>query len=263
MPLKIKNSNKKKQPYREANVKPLIPKADTLPLCYTTSQRWLPFRPMTIKESVGTNILALHCFRTHWVYSCESLVETYVCNHHESAHSFWTQLYLQYSHHLIYHLVSNVWKALYTISASIFVYVPYWLPYSTDKFISCVVPGPSQRFFHFGEETVIAWTQEKTTTLGGTELHHSSWQCKELHRCCHGPLALLAIGDSGTFTVYTRYESMQLWYLRQSERTAAMDPVQCKRWTYSCYRAVNMEYQEKWTRWWCTMPSKHLAIGDK
>ena len=40
----------------------------------------------------------------------------------------------------------------------IFVDVPYWLPYSTNKFISCVVPGPSQWFFHFGKEIVIAWT---------------------------------------------------------------------------------------------------------
>ena len=59
---------------------------------------------------------------------------------------------------LIYHLLSNVWKALYTISASIFVDVPYWQHYSTDKLISCVVPGPSQWFFHFGEEIVITWT---------------------------------------------------------------------------------------------------------
>ena len=47
--------------------------------------------------------------------------------------------------------------------------------YSTDKFISCVVPclavvPPLRR----GEEIVIAWTQEKTTTLGGIEPHHSS-----------------------------------------------------------------------------------------
>ena len=56
---------------------------------------------------------------------------------------------------LIYHLLPNVWKALYTISLSIFVDVLYWLPYSTDKFISCVVPGPLQWFFHFGKEIVI------------------------------------------------------------------------------------------------------------
>ena len=59
---------------------------------------------------------------------------------------------------LIYHSLPNVWKASYTISASIFVDVPYWPSYSTDKFVSCVVPGSSQRFFHFGKEIVIAWS---------------------------------------------------------------------------------------------------------
>ena len=58
----------------------------------------------------------------------------------------------------IYHLLPNVWKASYTISASIFVDVPYWPPYSRDKVISCVVPGPSQWLFLFGKEIVIAWT---------------------------------------------------------------------------------------------------------
>ena len=37
--------------------------------------------------------------------------------------------------------------------------------------------------------------------LGGTEHHHSLWQCKESHYCCcHKPLALLAMWDSGTST---------------------------------------------------------------
>ena len=34
-----------------------------------------------------------------------------------------------------------------------------------DKVISCVLPGPSQWFFHFGEEIVIAWTQGKLRHL--------------------------------------------------------------------------------------------------
>ena len=80
---------------------------------------------------------------------------------------------------------------------------------------------------------------------------------------CHGPLAPLTMGDAGTSTVVTQYESMRLWYLCQSERTTARDPVQHKRWTYPCYRAVNMEYHQRWTNWCCTMPSKHLAKGDK
>ena len=102
--------------------------------------------------------------------------------------------------------------------------------------------------------------QEKTTTLGGTEPHHSSWQCKELHHCCcHGPLVPLAMGNSGTSTVLTQYESIQLRSLRQSETTTVRDPVQHMRWTYPC----NCEHQQRWTWWWCMMHAKHLAKGDK
>ena len=36
---------------------------------------------------------------------------------------------------LIYHPFPNVWKVSYTISAPIFVDVPFWPPHSTDKFI--------------------------------------------------------------------------------------------------------------------------------
>ena len=35
-------------------------------------------------------------------------------------------------------------------------------------------PCPSQRSFRSREESLIAWTEEKTTALGGTEPHHSS-----------------------------------------------------------------------------------------
>ena len=101
-------------------------------------------------------------------------------------------------------------------------------------------------------------TQEKTTTFGSPEPPHSSWQCKESHHCCHRPLAPLAMGDTGTSTILTLYESMWLRSLRQSERTTMR-----KRWTYPCYRAVNTERQQRWTHWWCTTPSKHLAKGDK
>ena len=38
---------------------------------------------------------------------------------------------------------ANCWTASYTIIASIFVDVPYSPNYSSDKFILCVVPGPS------------------------------------------------------------------------------------------------------------------------
>ena len=53
---------------------------------------------------------------------------------------------------LTYHLFPKVWKASYTFSAFIFVQVPHWPPYSTNKFMTCVY-----RVFHFGQEIVIAW----------------------------------------------------------------------------------------------------------
>ena len=81
-------------------------------------------------------------------------------------------------------------------------------------------------------------------SFSGTEPHHSSWQCKESHRCCcHGPLVPLAIGDSGTSIVLTLYGSMRLWSLRQSERTTARDPVQHQRWTFTCCRAFCTKWQ--------------------
>ena len=122
----------------------------------------------------------------------------------------------------------------HTISESTFDDVPFWPHYSTDKFISCVVPGPSQWFSRFGEEIVIAWTHEKTTILGGTELHHSSWQCKGSHLCCcHGPLAPLAMGDSGTSTVLTRCDYDMFTKVKQG-------PSITQEMNFPCYRAVNM-----------------------
>ena len=60
-------------------------------------------------------------------------------------------------------------------------------------------------------------------------------------------------------TILIRYESMRLRSFRQSEKTTSSDPVQHKRWTYTCYRAVNTKHQQRWTRRWCTTVSKHLA----
>ena len=107
---------------------------------------------------------------------------------HGFIHRDTTFMYLQYSRPLIYHLLPNVWKVWYTIIASIFVHVPYWPPYNTDKFISCVVPGPSQWFFHFGEDTVISWTH-RVSTVDVPESSFASgargpWErCDSLH--CH------------------------------------------------------------------------------
>ena len=125
----------------------------------------------------------------------------------------------------------------------------------------CTSKVDDKRFLvlHVLEAPPSSSVQEKTT-LGGTEHYHSSWQCKESHRCCcYRPLAALAMGDSGKSTVLNRYESMRLRSLRQSERTTARDPVEHQIWTYPCYRVVNSEHQQRWMRWWSMTPSKYFA----
>ena len=165
---------------------------------------------------------------------------------------------------LTYHLLPNVWKASYTISAPIFVDVPYLLPYSTDKFISCVVPGPLQRFFHIGEEIVIArthigwvrWMFRNLPLPAAQEVRDSS---SDATHC------IVMKNDGVLYYQVSTFppESKRLQSLHQSERTFARGPVQHKRWTYPCYRAVNTEHQQRWVHWWCTTHSKHLAEGYK
>ena len=95
---------------------------------------------------------------------------------------------------LVFHHLPNVWMASYTISASIFVDVLYWLPYSMDKFISCVVPGPLQWFFQFGKEIVITcthigWVWRMFQNLPLPAFARGLWQqqqCDFLH--CHEEL---------------------------------------------------------------------------
>ena len=164
-----------------------------------------------------------------------------------------TFMYLLYSHPLIYHLLTNVWKASYTITASIFVDVPYWSPCSTDKFISCVVPDPPHWFFHFGDEIVLSWNQEKRTTLGGTEPHHSSGKCKESHRCYfQGPLTPLAVGDS-----WNIHRSHLIW---AHETTVSSSKWKNHSKLSDTTQEINLSMleggqygtQQKWMRWWCT-----------
>ena len=102
-----------------------------------------------------------------------------------------------------------------------------------------VARGPSTQKCFKG----LAWSTWWCRTL------YSSWQCKESHHCCcHGLLEPLAMGDSGTSIILTRCESMGLRSLRHSERTTARDPVQHKRWTYPCYRAVKTERLHRWKK---------------
>ena len=67
------------------------------------------------------------------------------------------------------------------------------------------------------------------------------------------------IGDSVTSTVLTR----AIMISSPNWNNHCEGPLQHKRWTYPCSRAVNTEHQQKWTPWWCATPSKHLEKGDK
>ena len=121
-------------------------------------------------------------------------------------------------------------SAPYTMCCGDDVHSDVWHWYSTSKTDSksclklCVPTTPPS-----------SSTQEKMTTLGGTELHNFSWQCKKWHCCNRRRLTPLEMGDSGTSTILTQYESMQLQSLCQSEKTTARNLVQHYRWTYPCY----------------------------
>ena len=153
---------------------------------------------------------------------------------------------------LIYHLLPNVWKASYTISMSIFVDVPYWLPYSMDKFISCVVP-----VLHRGSCS--------TTFVQCSD--YDTWnRTPPLFTTMLGVTSLLLLSTSCNGRFWNSHHTHPIWVhvrsLRQRVRTAERDPIQHKRWTYLYYRAVYTENQQRWTHW-CMIPSKHLAKCDK
>ena len=127
------------------------------------------------------------------------------------------------------------------------------------------VPSPSQWFFNFGEEIVITWTltgwerwMSQNLPFPAPEEVRDRWQQQCYSLRCHEELWVLYHQVSSISP-----ESVPLRSLRQSERTTTRDPVHHKRWTYPCFRAVNTEHQQRWTRWCCTTPSKYLAKGDK
>ena len=102
------------------------------------------------------------------------------------------------------------------------VKVMFIVAYDTDA-LRCTSKADGIRclLLHIPAAPPSSSAQEKTTTLGGTEpiiLHDNS---RSYTAAVIGPLALLAMGDSGTSIVLTRLRS-----LRQSERTTARDPVE-------------------------------------
>jgi hypothetical protein len=163
----------------------------------------------------------------------------------------------------VHHLLPNLWKASYTIIVSTAVDVQQWPPYSTNSHLYCVVTRPSQLFFHFGEDVIIVFVRQSEVS------NDTCWQRTPSPFMTIQGLILLtlsrssfAAGNGRYWNIRrTRYESVQLWPLRQNERTTARDKLQHKRGDYWCCRAVTAGRPQKWTRWWCTRPTTHLAEG--
>ena len=156
---------------------------------------------------------------------------------------------------LICHLLPNVWKALNTISMSIFVDVPYWLPCSTEKFISCVACVI----------VVLSLWQRDCNCMDSGENDDTWWyRTPSFFLTMQGvrPLLLLwtsyTAGNGGFWNIHHTHPIWDHAITISSPKwkTAARDPVQHKSWTYPCFR-------ERSTRWWCTTPSKHLEEGHK
>ena len=149
--------------------------------------------------------------------------------------------------------LANVWKASYTISASIFDDDPHWPPYSTDKFISCFVPVPSQRFFHYGEEIVITWSRIRWVRWMFQNLTLPATQ--EVRDSSSVTPCIVMKNDGVLYHQVSSFSAESMWSrsLRQSERTTARDLVQHKRWTYPCYWQLKLTDMSsggiKWS-WW-------------
>ena len=135
-----------------------------------------------------------------------------------------------------------------------------WHKFFSQKLssISCVVPGPSQWFFHFGEETVITLTHIGWVRWMIQNLPFPAAQEVLVNSNVVTPCVVKKTDVVLYYQVSFSPQSLRLRSLHQSERTTARDPVQYKRWTYSCSRAVNTEHQWRWTRWCCTTSYKPL-----
>jgi hypothetical protein len=73
--------------------------------------------------------------------------------------------------------------------------------------------------------------------LHDTERDHTADDVKDLHP--------LAMGDAGTSTIFTWYESMQLWSLRQNERTTVRDTLQHERRLFDIFH----KFGRRWYIW--------------
>ena len=105
-----------------------------------------------------------------------------------------------------------------------------------------------------------SWTRNPLEMYGSYRVSTVDVPEFPIANCARGVTPCIVMKNDGVLHQVSTFspESMRLWSLCQSERTTARDLVQHKRLTYPCSWALNTEHQQRWTRWWCTTPSKHL-----
>jgi hypothetical protein len=136
-------------------------------------------------------------------------------------------------------------RALYNISASTYVDIEQWPPYSMNNLLSCVITCASQWLFHFDEEIIIAWDHIESVWRMFQYLPSPSLQWKGSY-FWHwlGSPSPLVVGDTGTSAILIWYESMHLWSLHQNEWTTVRDTLHHKQ-----TNSVVLSPQANYTDW--------------
>ena len=116
-----------------------------------------------------------------------------------------------------------------------------------DKFISCVVLGPSQWFFHFGKEIVITWTHigwerwmfQNLPLLAAQEVHDSS-----------SVTPSIVMKNDGVLYHQVSLFSPECWSKVVLQKLAVVGSVYHLPWRYSMVHQCHMP---QWTS-----PSQHF-----
>ena len=132
-----------------------------------------------------------------------------------------TYTYLQYSRLPLFNTFCQMFG-----KRQHFCWCSVWAPYSTHKFISCVVPGLSQWFFHFGEEIVIQQGSKELSAVlfstWGRPVRRLSWTASLPSRDLFNPSCLCAIWQRCIATCFT--QSLQTFLCTMTSCHFNFDP---------------------------------------
>ena len=134
----------------------------------------------------------------------------------------------------------------------------YWPPYSMDKFISCVVSGPSQWFFHFGKEIIITWTH-----FGWVQWMVQNLPLPAVQKSMTAVVWFLALSDG---VLYHQESSLSpdCWMKVVLQECAVVDSIYHLPWRYNMvqYYPINVICRARKLRTYI-MPKKRLLKRPK